>query len=40
MFVIWFMTLTLVIALYFDLIKKLMDGGENLLSKIGGKKKE
>jgi ABC-type multidrug transport system ATPase subunit len=40
MCVIWFMSLTLIIALYFDLLKKLMDGGEHLLSKIGGKKKE
>ncbi len=41
MWVIWFMTLTLVIALYFDLLKKLLDTGENLISKItGGKKQE
>ena len=40
MLVIWFTTLTLVIALYFDLLKKLLDGGENLFSKIGGGKKQ
>jgi hypothetical protein len=40
MCVIWGMTLTLVIALYFDLLKKLLDAGENLFSKIGGGKKQ
>ncbi|MEK6615790.1 MAG: hypothetical protein AABZ32_06730, partial [Bacteroidota bacterium] len=40
MCVIWSMTLALVIALYFDLLKKLMDGGEHLFSKFGRKKKE
>lgn len=40
MCVIWFMTVILIIALYFDLLKKLIDGAENLFSKIGGNKKE
>ncbi|MBI3501733.1 MAG: ATP-binding cassette domain-containing protein [Bacteroidetes bacterium] len=36
---VWiFFTLTLIIALYFDWLKKLLDGGENLFSKLGGKK--
>ncbi len=40
MCVIWFMTLTLIIALYFDLLKKLIDGAENLFSKLTGGKKQ
>lgn len=40
MCVIWSMTLVLIIALYFDLLKKLIDGTENLFSKMGGKKKD
>ncbi|MBI4931520.1 MAG: ATP-binding cassette domain-containing protein [Bacteroidetes bacterium] len=40
MLVIWSMTLTLVITLYFDALKKLIDGAENLFSKIGGGKKQ
>lgn len=40
MIVIWSMTLFLVIALYFDLLKKLIDGAENLVSKITGGKKQ
>lgn len=35
--VIWFMTLTLVITLYFDLFKKFIDGMENLFSRFGSK---
>jgi hypothetical protein len=38
--VIWFMTITLVIALYFDWLKKLLDAGENLIGKIGKKQQE
>jgi hypothetical protein len=34
------MTLSLVIALYFDLLKKLIDGAENLVSRITGGKKQ
>jgi len=33
MIVIWSMTLVLIIALYFDLLKKLIDGAENLFTK-------
>ena len=40
MCVIWFMTITLIIALYFDLLKKLIDGAENLLTRITGGKKQ
>jgi len=40
MIVIWCMTLSLVIALYFDLLKKLIDGAEALVSKITGGKKQ
>ena len=40
MCVIWFITLTLIVALYFDLLKKLIDGAENLLSKMTGGKKQ
>lgn len=40
MTVIWCMTLFLVIALYFDLLKKLIDGTENLVSKLAGGKKQ
>jgi hypothetical protein len=40
MAVIWFMTIVLIITLYFDALKKLIDGAENLFSRFGGKKKE
>lgn len=40
MCVIWCMTIALVIALYFDLLKKLIDGAENLVSRITGGKKQ
>ena len=40
MIVIWSMTLVLFIALYFDLLKKLIDGTENLISRITGGKKQ
>lgn len=40
MIVIWCMTLSLVIMLYFDLLKKLIDGAENLLTRITGGKKQ
>lgn len=40
MSVIWVMTILLFITLYFDALKKLIDGAENLFSYFGGKKKE
>ena len=40
MSVIWFMTITLIIALYFDLLKKLIDSAENIIAKISGGKKQ
>ena len=40
MIVIWVMTLVLFIALYFDWLKKVLDGGEKLFSRFGGKKDE
>jgi hypothetical protein len=40
MCVIWFMTLTLIVALYFDLLKKVIDGAENLVTRITGGKKQ
>lgn len=40
MIVIWCMTLLLVIALYFDLLKKLIDGAERILGRISGGKKQ
>jgi hypothetical protein len=40
MIVIWSMTLVLLIALYFDLLKKIIDGTENLISSITGGKKQ
>ena len=38
--VIWFMTILLIVTLYFDALKKLIDGAENLFSRFGGKKKQ
>jgi len=40
MSVIWIMTILLIVTLYFDALKKLIDGAENLFSRFGGKKKE
>ncbi|HEY4797460.1 MAG TPA: ATP-binding cassette domain-containing protein [Bacteroidia bacterium] len=40
MCVIWAMSIILVITLYFDALKKLIDGAENIFSKIGVKKKD
>ncbi len=36
--VIWFMSVFLIFSLYFDLLKKLMDGAENLMDRIAPKK--
>lgn len=38
--VIWFMTFVLVIALYFDWLKKLLDGSEKFFNKFSGKNRE
>jgi hypothetical protein len=40
MAVIWSMTILLIVTLYFDALKKLIDGAENLFSRFGGKKQE
>ncbi len=40
MTVIWIMTILLIVTLYFDALKKLIDGAGNFFSRFGGKKKE
>lgn len=38
--VLWAMSLILVITLYFDVFKKMLDGGESLLSRLSGKRSD
>src|ERR1035437_5020 len=40
MTVVWLMTILLIVTLYFDALKKLIDGAGNLFSRFGGKKKQ